>query len=81
VEVVFEDLAVEADVRVDHRTLPTLLNSVVNAAKVRTWQNGRIYETLSLARSSYLALPRGLSRTTLFKSSPTVAIPSDIRET
>uniref|UniRef100_A0ACD6AA23 Uncharacterized protein n=1 Tax=Avena sativa TaxID=4498 RepID=A0ACD6AA23_AVESA len=33
VEVRFEELAVEADVRVDHRTLPTLFNCVANAAQ------------------------------------------------
>jgi hypothetical protein len=34
VEVTFEDLVVEADVRIGHRTLPTLLNCVVNTAQV-----------------------------------------------
>ncbi|KAK1608565.1 hypothetical protein QYE76_032238 [Lolium multiflorum] len=36
VEVRFEELSVEAHVRVGRRALPTLLNCTVNAAQVRT---------------------------------------------
>jgi hypothetical protein len=37
VEVRFEELTVEADVRVGRRALPTLINCAVNAAQVRTY--------------------------------------------
>ena len=37
VEVRFEELTVEADVRVGRRALPTLFNCAVNAAQVRIY--------------------------------------------
>lgn len=44
VEVRFEEVSVEADVRiVGRRALPTLLNSAVNAAQVRTYVHTSLY--------------------------------------
>ncbi|KAK1604650.1 hypothetical protein QYE76_028323 [Lolium multiflorum] len=49
VEVRFEELVVEADVRIDNRTLPTLFNCVVNAAQVRgKWNYGRTYQRMEI---------------------------------
>ena len=56
-EVRFEELAVEADVRDDHRTLPTLLNYVINAAKVRG-KYGRIYQRMEHVHYEIISMTR-----------------------
>jgi hypothetical protein len=69
VEVRFERLAVEADVRVGSRAVPTLLNSAVNAAQVITTRR-----TPPPSSSSCFIYVRRRSRDALVVAVPFVAL-------